>query len=110
MDGTEWADYVDHDSNTDTTAPLSDTWQADLLPKVCGQDDEDDVDEQLAPPAPPPSISECNNHLQRVMDFALTSNNSQLLDDVAKCLDTMSKVQQARAATATQYTMLHFFK
>ena len=24
MDGTQWADYVDHDTNTDTTAPLSD--------------------------------------------------------------------------------------
>ena len=42
-------------------------------------------------------MSECNHHLQ-VMDFALTSNNSQLLNDVAKCLDTVSRIQQARAA------------
>ena len=47
-------------------------------------------------------MSVCNHHLQ-VNDFALTSNNSQLLDDVAKCMDTMSRIQQARAAKATVY-------
>ena len=67
--------------------------------KARGQHDEDDVDdEQLSPPAPPPSMAECKHHLLQVMDFALTSNNSELLDDVAKCLDTMSRIQQDKAA------------
>ena len=41
-------------------------------------------------------MSECSHP-------ALTSNNAQLLGDVAKCVDTMSRIQQARAAKATVY-------
>ena len=65
--------------------------------KAHGQHDEDD-DEQLSQPAPPPSMAECKHHVQQVMDFALTSNN-----DVAKCLDTMSRIQQDKAAAAIVY-------
>ena len=72
--------------------------------KVCGQQDEDDVnDEQLSQPAPPPSMAECKHHLQQVMHFAVTSNNSELLDDVAKYLDTMSRIQPDKAAAAIVY-------
>ena len=72
--------------------------------KASGQQDEDDVnDEQLSQPAPPPSMAKCKHHLLQVMDFALTSNNSDLLGDVAKCLDTMSRIQHDKAAAAIVY-------
>ena len=48
-------------------------------------------------------MAECKHHPQQVLDFALTSNNSELLDDVAKGLDTMSRIQQDKAAAAIVY-------
>ena len=41
MDGAHQANNVDHDSNTDNTAPLKDTWKEDLLLKARGRHDED---------------------------------------------------------------------
>ena len=116
MDGTEWGEYVEHDKNTETSAPLSDAWKDDLLRKARGQDDddngedEDNNNEELPPPAPPPSLSDCDNSLQTLMDYALSFNNSQLLDCVANGLDIISTIQRSRASKAQQSTMLQFFK
>jgi len=44
-----------------------------------------------------------------MMDFALTFNNSQLLDDVAKFMDIVSTFQQSNTAEATQSTVLQLY-
>jgi plasmid maintenance system antidote protein VapI len=56
------------------------------------------------------ALSDCDNSLQTLMDYALSFNNSQLLDDVANCLDIISTIQRSRASKAQQSTMLQFFK
>jgi len=77
MDVTQSADYVNNDSDIDTTAPLSDTQNEDLLlsARCCHDEDDDEeneVDDEQLPPAAPHHYVRMS-HSDGLIDFALTT-------------------------------------
>ena len=98
---TTWDEYVAMDNGTVTTAVVEDNWEEELVAKPtdgtpCESSEGSDSDEEV-PSRPKVTSREAVDHLKHVLDFAMDTQNIQMIETANKLMAMLEdhRVEQA---------------
>ena len=110
---TTWDEFVSMDNGTVTTAVVEDNWEEQLVAKAtggtpCESSDGSDSDEEVQS-RPKVTSRGAVDHLEHVLDFAMDSQNVQMIDTANKLMAMLEDHRVEQAGKQKQSTMKDFF-